>query len=111
MKKKPQKFPVRYWAGMVFLLGLLPVTGCALRESVSFSDRCAEVMHEAFPGGGIKVGKEEASVKGIRVVTAEVFGERTDLPAHSPLARDLAVECRFESGILTEFHWTKGPLH
>lgn len=67
-------------------------------------------MHAAFPSASIKVTGGEARDKSITGVTARVTGVRTDLGKNARLPRELAVSCRFENGILTEFHWTKGPL-
>jgi hypothetical protein len=35
---------------------------------------------------------------------------RTDTPANGQEPRDLAAECRYLDGVLTDFHWTTGPL-
>jgi hypothetical protein len=96
---------------MLLSLTLFLAGGCAIRHQVSFSDRCADVMREAFPSAAIKITKGEASAASITGVTARVTGLRTDLPEHSTLARNLTALCRFHNGILTEFRWTKGPLH
>jgi hypothetical protein len=68
-------------------------------------------MIGAFPGATIKIVKQEAKVESITAVTVRVEAERTDLPKGSLLARNLTAACQFHDGILTEFHWTKGPLH
>ena len=77
------------------------------------TDRCARVMQEAFPGGGISVSHEEmvpAASTSIATVVVAVEGTRKKLPPESTLTRDVAVECRFTDTILTQFRWTKGPL-
>jgi hypothetical protein len=89
------------------------VGGIALHQE-SLLDRCSDFMQTAFPGGHIKVTKTAVvpdNTQSIAVVIASVEGERQDLPKETPLRRDVAVECRFENGILTSFRWTKGPLH
>jgi hypothetical protein len=95
-------------------LALLALWGCGLRlREASPLDRCVELMEQAFPGGDIKPGKKEiaeettASIAG---VVARVEGERRNVAAGGAPRRDVAVECRFENGILTGFRWTKGPL-
>jgi hypothetical protein len=101
---------------MVALLGLAAVVlaGCGLREA-SLSDRCSELMQDAFPGGEIKVTKAEVTADpagaSVSSMVAVVSGVRKNVPEGNVLARDVAVECRFEDDILTGFRWTAGPLH
>ena len=83
-----------------------------LREA-SLLDRCVDVMDQAFPGGDIKPTKKEIAneaTPSIAAVVAVIEGERRNVAAESVPLRDVAVECRFENGILTGFRWTKGPL-
>jgi hypothetical protein len=95
-------------AALVTALG-----GCGLREK-SLSDRCGETMREAFPGGKIKVTKEEviADPAGASVTSmiAKIGGQRQNVAEGAVVVRDVAVECRFEDNILTGFRWTAGPL-
>lgn len=78
------------------------------------ADRCADVMQRAFPGGKISItGKQAATDTDVATMTAiiaQVQGIRKDVPEGLPVAHDLAVECRFENGILTGFRWTAGPV-
>ena len=97
-------------------LALAALAGCGVRiREESLTDRCADVMRQAFPGGGVKITKEEAlpaaPTASIARFTAAVEGVRERLPEGSPLRRDVAVECNFDDSILTGFRWTKGPLH
>jgi hypothetical protein len=97
------------------LCSALGLAGCGTRlRDESLLDRCGDAMQQAFPQTEIKVTKkalvsQEQQSFATSIVTAE--GERPDLPAGSPLLQDIAVECRFDNGILTGFRWTKGPLH
>ncbi len=102
-------------AALIALLPLaLGLAGCGvkLREE-SLLDRCGGLMQQAFPGGNIEVTKkqlvpQETQSFATTIVAAE--GRRRDLaPGPVPL-RAVAVECRFDDGILTGFRWTKGPL-
>jgi hypothetical protein len=94
-------------------LAALALGGCGLREA-SLSDRCGEMMRDAFPSGKIKVTK--ADVAGdpagasVTSMVAAVSGVRRNVAEGDVLARDVAVECRFEDNILTGFRWTAGPL-
>jgi hypothetical protein len=73
------------------------------------AERCADFMTKAFPGADIEISKSEATATSLTTIVAKVEGVRTNLPAHAPQARFVAVECRFENGVLTGFRWTKGP--
>ena len=98
----------------VICLAAVGIAGCGTRlREASPLDRCAELMQQAFPGGGIKPTKKEVAEEtapSIATVIARVDGERRNVAAGSVPRRDVAVECRFENGILTGFRWTKGPL-
>jgi hypothetical protein len=73
------------------------------------AERCANFMTKAYPDAAIVITKSEAVAESLTTITAKVEGVRKDLPAHVPQARFVAVECRFENGVLTGFRWTKGP--
>lgn len=102
---------------MLLALGVVVVAvllaGCGLREA-SLSDRCGEMMQDAFPGGKIKVTKAEVAADpagaSVTSMIAKVGGERQNVEEGNVLPRDVAVECRFEDNILTAFRWTTGPL-
>ena len=100
-------------AAAAVMLGLLPLAGCGIREA-SLSDRCADAMKQAFPGGGIEVTNaqvtQDSTGASLTAMVVRVEGVRSDVPAQGPLARDVAVECRFEENVLTGFRWTAGPL-
>jgi hypothetical protein len=95
--------------------GLL-LAGCGLGSlrDVSYSDRCAELMKSSFPGGNIEVTKQNAAIDqsggNISTMLVTVEGTRKDVPASGFVARDVAVECRFDDGVLTSFRWTTGPF-
>lgn len=105
----------RRFTSALVALALAALAGCGLRiREESLTDRCADVMRQAFRGGGIKVTKEEAlapPTASVASFATAVEGVREKLPEGSPLRRDVAVECEFNDGILTSFRWTKGPLH
>ena len=102
------------FAVAVLCLAGLANAGCGLRlREASPLDRCAELMQQAFPGGDIRPTKKEVAeeaASSIATVIARVEGERRNVSPDSVPLRDVAVECRFENGILTGFRWTKGPL-
>lgn len=96
--------------GRAMVLALIgSAGGCTLAPQGGMTDRCARLMHEAYPGAEIRITGQEAAATGITAIVAKVEGERTDLPAGSLLPRKVAVECRFDHDVLTGFRWTKGP--
>jgi len=77
--------------------------------SVSLVDRCGDFLHRAFPDSPIKIGDSHVETA-MDHTTVNVEATRTGVPAGGAYARDVAVECRFENGVLTGFRWTKGPI-
>jgi hypothetical protein len=73
------------------------------------AERCASFMTRAYLDAAIDITKREAVAESLTTIAAKVEGVRTDLPPHARLPRFVAVECRFENGVLTGFRWTKGP--
>jgi hypothetical protein len=86
-------------------------TGCGIPHDVGLAERCADVMQRAFPNATIEIAKSGASATGLTTIIAHVEGVRSDIPPEEPQTRDLAVECRFDNNILTDFRWTAGPLN
>jgi hypothetical protein len=91
------------------LAGVCLVAGCAIPHDVGLAERCADIMQRADPAAAIEITKTGASATSLTMVVAQVEGVRTDLPADSPVPRNLAAECRFDENILTDFRWTAGP--
>jgi hypothetical protein len=77
--------------------------------SVSLVARCSDFMHRAFPETAIDVAGSHAETDADSSVVT-VDGVRSGVPVNSSYARNVAVECRFEAGILTGFRWTAGPV-
>jgi hypothetical protein len=111
----PKFLPIAAVAG-----GLLTLVGCSRMStlgfdtkealgSVSLVDRCSDFMHRAFPDSTIDVADSHIATDTANATVA-VQGLRTDVPANSTYARKIAVECRFEAGVLTGFRWTAGPI-
>jgi hypothetical protein len=74
------------------------------------ADRCAHFMVEAYPTADIDITQAEAIVTNRTTIEARVEGAvRTYQGPRGPPSHRLEVECRFESGVLSTFRWTKGP--
>ena len=108
------------WRARLALGLTLGVAGCSSMSqlgfdaqstfgSVSLTDRCADFMHRAFPDSPIEVSDSHVDAA-MNLATVTIAATRTTVPADSAYTRDIAVECRFENGVLTGFRWTKGPL-
>jgi hypothetical protein len=77
--------------------------------SVSLVDRCSDFMHRAYPDAPIDVSSSHVDTDSENV-TVTVAGIRSGVPASGAYARTVAVECRFEGGILSGFRWLAGPV-
>jgi hypothetical protein len=77
--------------------------------SVSTIDRCSDFMGRAFPNGDIDVTGSHIDTS-LETALVTVQGVRNGVPANSPYARSVAVECHFEGGVLTGFRWIAGPI-
>lgn len=98
----------------------LALTGCSRMSeagfdaklklgSVSMIDRCSDFMSRAFPNGDIDVvGSHIATDPDGALVTVQ--GVRNSVPENSSSARNVAVECHYQNGILTGFRWIAGPI-
>jgi hypothetical protein len=78
--------------------------------SVSMVDRCSDFMSRAFPHSFIDVMNSHIDTDSQNALVT-VQGVRGDVPESSAVAsRNVAVECHFESGVLTSFRWIAGPF-
>jgi hypothetical protein len=78
--------------------------------SVSMVDRCSDFMMRAFPRSSIDVVNSHVDTDSQNALVT-VQGKRGDVPANATAyTQNVAVECHFESGILTSFRWIAGPL-
>jgi hypothetical protein len=99
---------------------LLAVAGCSRMSEVGFDtqmalgsvsmvDRCTDFMRRAFPNGDIDVVNSHIDTS-MESASVTVQGVRKSVPETSRYARSVAVECRFEGGVLTGFRWIAGPI-
>jgi hypothetical protein len=91
---------------------LVPAVACCLAACAvasrfvppgGMAKRCADLMIEAYPGAEIHITKSGAAATSLVTIVAKVEGVRTDLPPHAGSSPILAVECHFESDVLTSF--------
>ena len=76
--------------------------------SPSYVSRCVDLMHRALPDTDFKVTDQHFSTT-MRTSVVTVQAVRPDVPANSAM-HDVGAECRFDNGVIVEFHWTKNPL-
>ncbi len=105
------------------LCALLLLAGCGLWDSTgdalfgaqsaagtaSYVDRCIDVMQKAYPDARFEVTSKRLGL-GSNTALVDVQARRSDAPASTKTPRDVAVQCRFDSGVIVDFHWTATPL-
>lgn len=114
--------------GAVAALGsLLLLAGCGLWDSAgdtadstifgtqlsvgsaSYVDRCIDVMRKAYPDARFTVTGKRLGI-GSNTALVDLQASRNDAPASAKTPRDVAAQCRFDSGVIVDFHWTASPL-
>jgi hypothetical protein len=87
---------------------LLALAGCA--RDVGVGERCASLAERAFPQAQLRIAGTAGVAVADRGAVVDLRLVRTDISGNATEPRDLAVQCRFLDGVLTDFHWTAGPL-
>ncbi len=77
--------------------------------SASYVDRCIDVMKKTYPDARFEVTSKRLGI-GSNTALVDVQASRSDQPASTKTPRDVAVQCRFDGGVLADFHWTASPL-
>lgn len=71
---------------------------------VGHVNRCFEFMRKAMPDAEFTMTDELVSTT-IDSDTATVLANRTDVKP----PQGVSVQCRFDHGVIADFHWLKGP--
>lgn len=101
---------MRYFRHVSAVVLYFIAAGCStIPRDVGLGERCADFLRLAYPSAPIDITKTDASATSLTTIIAHAEGVRTDMSTDGPLARNLAVECRFDENILTGFHWMAGP--
>jgi hypothetical protein len=106
--------------GAISIICILPlVSGCGLFQSVndkvqnvksaigdvSYVDRCFDFMRRAAPNARFEMTDKSVNST-IDSDTVTILANRNDAtPAYG-----VSVQCRFDHGMIVDFHWLKGPL-
>ncbi|MGO8913088.1 MAG: hypothetical protein ACLQDM_27710 [Bradyrhizobium sp.] len=77
--------------------------------SAGFVDRCIDIMRRADPSSKLEITNKRIDF-GITVTIVDIQATRKDVPPGGKIPRDVAAQCRFDSGVIVDFHWTVGPL-
>ena len=103
---------------------LLLLVGCGMMGTVeektldtkmavgttSYVDRCVKLMRVAYPDVDFKVTDQHFTVgANIEKAVVDVEGAAHTGADMNP-AQPVAAQCRFENGIIVDFHWTKSPV-
>jgi hypothetical protein len=111
------------------ICSLLLLTGCGMWDSTrnttgdalfstqlaagsaSYIDRCIDIMKRAYSSAHIEITNKRIGIgPNMDMAIVDVQGTRNDVPAGGKTPRDIAAQCRYESGVITDFHWTTSPL-
>jgi hypothetical protein len=87
----------------------LPSPG-ALGGNPSATERCVETMRVALDGGRFDVAGQNTQDESITTSIVTIDATRGDVAPSPAQARDISGQCRFDHGVLVDFHWTKSPL-
>ena len=90
---------------------LAALNGCGLfGGKPNPTDQCADLMIDAFPDGDIDITHKSIVQSSLALQTVTIRGARSDVPPTAAVAHDVAVECKFDHDVLTDFHWSKPPF-
>jgi len=104
----------------IWVICILPlVSGCGLFQStndkvqdvklavgdVGHVDRCFDFMRRAVPGAELKMTNSTTNTA-MTSDTVTILANRND--ATPPY--NVSAQCRFDHGVIVDFHWLKGPL-
>ena len=96
-------------AGRIGPCGASPVR----RFESCFHRRHAAAMSSAYPGAEFEITgshvKPDADAS-LATTMVQVEGTRELSPGSGISSYAVGAECRFDHGVLTQFHWTKGPF-
>jgi len=78
--------------------------------TTSYVDRCVKLMRAAYPDADFKITDQHfATGANIEKATVDVEGTEHVGADTNPM-KPVAAQCRFENGIIVDFHWTKSPV-
>jgi hypothetical protein len=74
-------------------------------------EHCLDLMLESFARDDIDITHQDVANLSTTTTVVTIEATRNNVVPSPAIARDIAVECKFEHDILIDFHWTKPPFH
>lgn len=77
--------------------------------NASYVDRCADFMRKAYPDARFEITSKRLGI-GLNTALVDIQATRKDTTAGGKTPLEVAAQCRFESEVIVDFHWTASPL-
>ena len=85
-------------------------TKLAIGGSASYVDRCGDFVQKATPGVDIEFTNGHFTPgQSMDLATVDVSGTETQEAGGQKKTTEIAAQCHFKNGAITDFHWTKSP--
>jgi nitrous oxide reductase accessory protein NosL len=72
--------------------------------------QCLDLFRHVIPDAEIEVTGAKVVNDTPTRTTVSIDGTRGEVAPSPIVARDIAVECKFDHDVLVDFHWTKPPF-
>lgn len=76
----------------------------------SYIDRCTQFAQKAYPDVDIKVTDQHFAIGDSMNQAIVDVAATAAVGADAKTVRQVAAQCRFDNGIIVDFHWTKSPV-
>lgn len=78
--------------------------------SESYVDRCGDFVQKANPAVDIEITNGYFTPgQSIDLATVDIEGTEIQEAGGQKTTHDIAAQCHFKNGVITDFHWTKSP--
>ena len=78
--------------------------------TASYIDRCTEFAQKAYPEAVIKIADKHFAIGDSMDQAIVDIAATATVGADAKTVRQVAAQCRFDNGIIVDFHWTKSPV-
>jgi hypothetical protein len=78
--------------------------------TASYIDRCTEFAQQAYPDANIKITDQHLAIGDSMNQAIVDIAATATVGADAKTVREVAAQCRFDNGIIADFHWTKSPV-
>ena len=76
----------------------------------SYIDRCMQFAQKAYPDANIKITDRHFAIGDSMDQAIVDIAATATVGADAKTVRQVAAQCRFDNGIIVDFHWTKSPV-